>query len=1025
MNSERWQQIETLFHDASELAPDARGPFLESACAGDAELRNQVEALLQSLEESGDFIEAPPVAQTVSSPTASFIGRAIGHYKVVSLLGAGGMGEVYLARDSKLDRPIALKILPAQFTADPMQVQRFAREARAASALNHPNIITIHEIGHDAGAHFIATEFIAGETLREKINRGKIELKEALRIATQIADALSAAHAAGIVHRDIKPENVMVRPDGLVKVLDFGLAKPAERQLEGETGGQGDGETGGRGDRKTAHVETGRYGEEETRRFEEAETREYGEQEMERRFSTNSHLSLSPRPPVSQSPRPSLSFFPSLPQLTEPGILMGTIAYLSPEQVRREELDPATDVFSFGVVLYEVVTGVRPFPGTNAAQVCDAILSHSPQPVAKLRPEASSALTRIIERALAKDRAMRYRNASEMHADLKRVSRTLETGALTAIGAPADREAKPWRDWRLVALTALVGLAVAAGLVYKFFLAGNSSARSPWAAARTIQLTRQPGEDLFPNLAPDGQSFLYVSSAAGNRDIYRQAIGEQTARNLTQDSAANDTHPAFSPDGKTIAFRSDRAGGGIFLMDVKGENVRQLTDFGFHPAWSPDGRELFCTMESIVTPGDRSLAQHKLWGIDVVTGDRRMISTEDVAQPQWSPNGNRLAYWGSSPNTQRDIWTMAAGGAPVAVTNDGALDWNPVWSPDGRYLYFSSDRAGQMRLWRVAIDEVSGKVLSAVEPVPAPAAFSQQSPGFSRDGRRLIYVAKARTKKNIQRLDFDPVAGVVIGSPVRITRDDEWITEPHLSPDGQWLVCGSSDEPQEDLFILRSDGSGQRRKLTNDPAKDREPNWSPDGKQIAFHSNQSGAWEIWMINADGSNRRQITFTAQENAFVPFWSPDGTRLAYTTRRGLPFILDLARPWWEQTPQAIVSPGAQETFLPAAWSPDGRQLAGPWQPRGLRSRLGAYSFQTRSFTPLTNGRGLFPVWLNDNRRVLYVEAGKLLLSDPVTQQEREVFSLLPHRISSVAVTRDNRGLYISVEENEADIWLLDRQ
>ncbi|HEX8999800.1 MAG TPA: serine/threonine-protein kinase, partial [Blastocatellia bacterium] len=243
MNSERWQQIETLFHDASELAPDARGPFLESACAGDAELRNQVEALLQSLEESGDFIEAPPVAQTVSSPTASFIGRAIGHYKVVSLLGAGGMGEVYLARDSKLDRPIALKILPAQFTADPMQVQRFAREARAASALNHPNIITIHEIGHDAGAHFIATEFIAGETLREKINRGKIELKEALRIATQIADALSAAHAAGIVHRDIKPENVMVRPDGLVKVLDFGLAKPAERQMEGETGGQGDRET--------------------------------------------------------------------------------------------------------------------------------------------------------------------------------------------------------------------------------------------------------------------------------------------------------------------------------------------------------------------------------------------------------------------------------------------------------------------------------------------------------------------------------------------------------------------------------------------------------------------------------------------------------------------------------------------------------------------------------------------------------------------------------------------------------------
>ncbi|HMV49604.1 MAG TPA: hypothetical protein PKD31_17725, partial [Blastocatellia bacterium] len=569
-------------------------------------------------------------------------------------------------------------------------------------------------------------------------------------------------------------------------------------------------------------------------------------------------------------------------------------------------------------------------------------------------------------------------------------------------------------------------LVVAAWLGYKFIAGSRASGvAAEWAKARAVQLTRQPGEELFPNLAPDGQSFLYVSAAAGNRDIYAQVIGESSARNLTADSPAHDTHPAFSPDGKTIAFRSERAGGGIFLMDANGANVRQLADFGFHPAWSPDGRELLCTVESIVTPGDRSLAQHKLWAIDLATGNRRIISTEDIAQPQWSPRGKRLAYWGSSPNTNRDLWTVTEGGAPVAVTSDAATDWNPVWSPDGRYLYFSSDRAGHMELWRVAIDEASGRTSGDIETVPAPAAFSQQAPNFSRDGRRLIYTAKARTRKNIQRLNFDPATGTVNGSPVRITRDDEWITEPHLSPDDKWLVCGSSDEPQEDLFILRSDGTGERRKLTNDPAKDREPNWSPDGKQIAFHSNQSGAWEIWMVDADGGNRRQITFTGQENAFVPFWSPDGAQLAYTTRRGLPFVLDIARPWWEQSPQPIISPGAEETFLAAAWSPDGKLLAGPWQPRGLRSRLGAYSFEARQFTPLTTGRGLFPVWLNDNRRILYVDAGRLLISDPVTGQEREVLSLLPHRITSVAITRDNRSLYISVEENEADIWLLDRQ
>ncbi|HTG13970.1 MAG TPA: serine/threonine-protein kinase, partial [Blastocatellia bacterium] len=318
MTPERWRQIEDLFHRALERDASERSALLAVACPSDAELRRQVQALLVSFEEAGNFIEETPFAGAMSAiadesteaasgeaiGNARLIGRRIGHYEIQSLLGAGGMGEVYLAHDLKLDRQIAVKILPAQFTRDIAQVQRFEREARAASGLNHPNIITIHEIARDDDTHFIATEFVAGQTLREKISAGQTPLNEALSIAIQIAEALTAAHSAGIVHRDIKPENVMLRPDGLVKVLDFGLAKPMGRE-----------------------------------------------------------------------PAPGgLPSSVAVTTQTDPAMLMGTLAYLSPEQVLRKEIDHRTDLFSLGVVLYELVTGNRPFTGASAAAVCEAIL---------------------------------------------------------------------------------------------------------------------------------------------------------------------------------------------------------------------------------------------------------------------------------------------------------------------------------------------------------------------------------------------------------------------------------------------------------------------------------------------------------------------------------------------------------------------------------------------------------------------------------------------------------------------------
>src|SRR5262245_24635290 len=311
MTPERWQQIESLFESALARRPEERTSFLSEACAGDQALCHEVEKLLRSFEAAGSFLETPAAdsfsldARPGQLPALT-AGQKLAHYEIISQLGTGGMGEVYLARDTALDRLIALKLLPELFAADPERVSRFEREARAASALNHPNIINIHEVGREDGKHFIATEYIAGETLRQRLSRGSVSPEEAVTIARQIAGALVAAHQAGLIHRDIKPENIMIWPDGLVKVLDFGLAKQLQQETES----------------------------------------------------------------VPLLTRPSSAILE-----TDPDLLIGSLNYLSPEQVRHEKLDPRTDLFSLGVVLYEMISGKRPFAGATAGEVCTAILN--------------------------------------------------------------------------------------------------------------------------------------------------------------------------------------------------------------------------------------------------------------------------------------------------------------------------------------------------------------------------------------------------------------------------------------------------------------------------------------------------------------------------------------------------------------------------------------------------------------------------------------------------------------------------
>jgi eukaryotic-like serine/threonine-protein kinase len=972
VNSESWPKVKEIFEGALALPASERAAFLDHVCEGDQALLEEVESLLRSSEDAESFMETPAVQSAAKSlvgdQTKLSVGQRINHYQIVSLLGEGGMGEVYLARDAKLGRNVAIKILPRYYATDAGRLRRFQQEARTASALNHPNILTIHEIGQEESLHFMATEYVEGETLREHLAAARMTLGQTLDVAVQVASALAAAHQAGIIHRDIKPENVMLRTDGYVKVLDFGLAKLTEPKT----------------------VETAA---------------------------------------------------PTLPKVqTQPGLVMGTLSYMSPEQARGLAVDARTDIWSLGVMIYEMAAGRQPFEGETASDVMSLILQREPLPLAHFWPEVPIELERIVRKAQRKDKEERYQTVKDLLIDLRNLKRELElkaeiersapptSGEAMTTGQAAAATTYPSSAEYIVnevkqhkrAATLIIGVIIVSAVLWYVLSHRTPSTKGPSPKNATFtQLTDQPGPEYFPSLSPDGKSFAYASYAAGNWDIYLQRVGGKNPINLTKDSAADDTQPAFSPDGDRIAFRSEREGGGIFVMGATGESVRRLTNFGFNPAWSPDGKEIGCADEGIVQTQIRFNPNSRIWAVNVATGERRLVTKEDSVQPHWSPHGVRIAYQGRGNAAQRNILTIPAGGGePLPVTNDAATNWNAVWSPDGMYLYFASDRGGSMNLWRVPIEEQSGKVLGPPEAVTTPSAYTGHL-SFSHDGRRLAY-ANVVSRANLQQVGFDPNKETVTGQPVWITQGSRWANAPDLSPDGEWLAFDAhGGDQQEDLFVIRQDGTGLRQ-LTDDIYKDRKPTWSPDRKRIAFNSDRSGKWEIWTINSDGSGLHQLTYSSG-TVNNPVWSPDGTRLAYHNfAGGSPSIIEVGKPWQEQSPQKLPPTSDSSEWTPSSWSPDGRRLV---VGRALfRAGIGVYSLESQQFEKLTDFGG-GPVWLSDSRRLLFVNQSKLYLIDSESKKIHEVLSVAPHDFGSgVALSRDNRLIYFSLHTTEADIWLM---
>ena len=893
------------------------------------------------------------------------IGTTLAHYRVIGRLGAGGMGEVYAAEDTTLQRRVALKLLPPGMAADPEHLQRFQREARAIAALNHPNVVTIYSVEEADGVQFLTMELVEGRTLAEVIPKGGLPVDALLNLAVPLVDAVVAAHAHGIIHRDLKPANIMLASDGRLKVLDFGLAK-------------------------LKHVVSA------------TEITQLGTQTL-----THHHT------------------------------IVGTAAYMSPEQAEGRPVDHRSDIFSLGVVLYEMACGRRPFTGDSAVSLISSIIKDTPRLLSEVKRAVPPALDRVVARALAKDPAQRYQSALDLRSDLQSVQQQTAAGRFVS-GLVRATVHSP--RFRRLALAAGLVAAVAGGAWY--LRSGRDGApKTPSAPLRfqTTRLSAHPGVEQFPSLLPDGKWVLYAGQETGNRDIYLLSTSGQNPINLTADSPADDDEPSASPDGERIAFRSSRDGGGIFVMGRTGEGVRRVTPVGvsaaFNPAWSPDGTQLAYTTEDVQLTPLNWERKSELWVVNASTGEQRRIEVADAVQASWSPLGHRIAYVsrrqqvssgdraGGSAGRVMDIYTIPAGGGqPVAATDDQATDWSPVWSPDGQHLYFVSDRGGSMNLWRVAIDETSGRPLAEPEPIITPAPFLAH-PSVSADGRRIAYASVSQTS-NIQRLTLDPATFTVKDEPSWVTTGSRLWANPDPTPDGKMVVFYSRDQPEGDVYVIRPDGTGLRQ-LTSGEATDRVPRWSPDGQWVAFFSNRGGPLQVWRIRgADGSGLQAVT----ETGGIPVWSPDSARLATSQVLLGPengaVVFDAGRPSNAQTPDVLPLPDqALRPFIPNSWSPDGARLAGQI---GFSDRGGSgvvlYTFASRAYDRLTDF-GEWPTWLGDSRRLLFVFKGREFWGvDTYTKQTRKIYSTTWDVLGPPRVTGDGRLAFFSRRLTEGDIYLL---
>jgi serine/threonine protein kinase/Tol biopolymer transport system component len=819
---------------------------------------------------------------------SSMIGRTISHYCVVEKIGGGGMGVVYKAEDTRLGRNVALKFLPEDISQDPQAIERFRREARAASSLNHPSICTVYDIGEFEGRPFIAMELLVGQTLKHRIGRRSFPTSELLDVAIQITEGLEAAHAKSIVHRDIKPANVFLVEGGPAKILDFGLAK------------------------LTAY----------------------------RQPATKA---------VSESSIPTQMHFLD-DDLTSPGRSMGTVAYMSPEQVRGDELDARSDLFSLGVVLYEMATGVLPFSGVVPALTFDSILHSSPTPVTKLNARLPLALENILAKALEKETDLRYQTAAELRADLKRLRRDTDSGrsgtfaepAATPQDDPKSRARRRLRTWTAVSAGMLIALTAILGYVL-------TRPDAPPRVLRTVQLTNtnRPKSDVVT----DGSRLYFIADQS--RLAQTSVTGGETfpiATSLEETGFANIFD--ISPDGSALLMNTARGttlNGPLWEVPVLGGTPRRLGNLVGHAgAWSPDRKSI-----AYANGNDIFLAKSD------ASESRRLLTVAGTASDlRWSPSGSILRFTVNDPKTNgRSIWQASADGNNLHPLLAG---WNSApneccgnWTPDGSYFVFQAVRDGTANLW--ALRENRGLFASIPEkPVQLTTGpMNVGAPVPSRDGKKL-FAQGWQPRGELVRYDSRSGQIAPYLSGISAMGLD-------FSPDGKWVAY--NDGTDGTMWRSKVDGT-QKLKLVSTPMLAYLPRWSPDSQQIAFFGHPPGEpWQIYVIPAAGG-APEVLYRGETNLADPSWSPDGKSIAFgenslINQGSAIYILDV------KTRKASKLPGSDGLYSPR-WSPNGRYVAAI----PLDSlKLMLFDLTSQKWIELAKIFVAYPTWSRDARYLYF--------------------------------------------------------
>ncbi|HQR45811.1 MAG TPA: protein kinase [Thermoanaerobaculia bacterium] len=865
-------------------------------------------------------------------------GTRLGPYEVLAPLGAGGMGEVFRARDTRLGRQVAVKILPEAVSQDPRRVARFEKEARALAALSHPNILDIHDFGQSDGRFYVVTELLEGETLRDRMAGEPLGWRKTAEIAASIADGLASAHAAGIVHRDLKPENVFVTADGRVKVLDFGLAKSTEPVL---------------------------------------------------------------RDAVTVTARPGGA-------LSMEGEVVGTLAYMAPEQLRGLKVDGRTDIFALGCVLFEMLSGRRPFTGATPADTISAILSGEPDSLDTVRIPVPPSLSRITSRCLEKRPEDRFHAAHDLALALRSISSD-EQPAVRSGERPGPVGRRPLVVGASV-VAALLCAVVAAVVFVKPHLGAKGAATDVvWGPPR--QLTSAPGWEAEPALSPDGTLVAYSSNASGNPEIWVvDADGGEPLR-LTNGPGLN-RRPVWLPNGREIAFTSEREGvSSVWKISRLGGSPTPILEDGDSPAISPDGTRLAFVRRApgglpriwVAPLGDPSKAER-------VTGDTD--GELEHRDPSWSPDGRQLCY-----ADFHNLWLIPAGGGRARkLTHDGKWDREPAFSPDGAFVFFSSYRVQPQSIWRVALDG------SPPERILAGAGVSNH-PSFSPDGTQLLFSSVAPDR---DVLVVDRKTGGVCR--IASSRDDR---SPTIALDGRAVAYTSTRLGTDDLWLEVLDGgcTGKEapRRLTRIDPGPATPSFSPDGHWIAFFRKRESHREIWAAPLSGGAPVPIV-EGPGNNLHPAYSPDGTRLAFVSDRAghlniwiLPLRTGLpSGPAWSLT-------GSDSIDLFPVWSPDARRISfvrdeDAWivealpgaSPRRVTRSAGARHLAWEPDGSALLVSGLFGTALLHARRV-EIESGNMALLNPrLVLGDRS-------GLGNLSLSRDGRFLATDVTELKGNIWI----